>query len=128
MKRPKRLTIKERHRLAGGVEAAAARLEERGWCQGAYTRGAAICVSQAIREQFAVGSEDTYRVLKLFRSWLGIDVPSETEDKPTEQVYEWNDSPSRRREEVIDSLKEFAEELRMGEVGLGAPYVKEARP
>jgi hypothetical protein len=128
MKRPKRLTSKERHRLADGVEAAVARIEERGWCQGAYTRGAAVCVSQAIREQLGVGSEDTYRVLQLFRSWLGIDVPSETADKPTEQVYEWNDSPDRRREEVIDSLKEFAEELRMGEVGLGASCAKKVRP
>ena len=75
---------------------AASLIEERGWCQGEYSRNGRLCMLGAIR--VAEGSDDDASgAVARLRASMNVKFP-----------HEWNDDPKRTKEEVVAKLRAVA--------------------
>lgn len=88
------------------IEKAIEILEERGWNQGSRESSTGeVCLAEALLRAKGLGihiARTFAAQWNLFKSYLG----------GSSCIPEWNDDPSRTKEEVIDKLTEVAKDLR----------------
>lgn len=84
-------------------------LEDRTWVQGRFgTLGTSVCAMAAIEQSHhTVPRRQLGNAIDIFNGWLrinGLVGPSGT-------VVQWNDAPGRTKEEVISTMRRFADEM-----------------